>query len=226
MSGMSDSKVDQEPSIEEILSSIRQIINEDDEEEINVAAAKKAEEVAPAAEDDTLDLDAFATEDTKQDVKTATEEAVTPETESEAPNMSDDKADKKVSADDLDAMFDAPEQTSVADNDSSGDDLDFAEVETPAVEVKEEPTPSTETAVEDALMSDDAISAAAASLTKLADAEIKIDHSHAGGGSSITLEDVMKQMLKPMMKEWLDANLPSTVERLVEKEIRKISNRS
>jgi cell pole-organizing protein PopZ len=42
-------------------------------------------------------------------------------------------------------------------------------------------------------------------------------------GSGLTLEDLMRQMLRPMLKEWLDENLPTVVERMVEKEIERVS---
>ena len=38
-----------------------------------------------------------------------------------------------------------------------------------------------------------------------------------------TLEDLVAEMLKPMLKEWLDDNLPSLVERLVQEEIQRVS---
>ena len=44
-----------------------------------------------------------------------------------------------------------------------------------------------------------------------------------GGGK--TLEDVVKEMLKPMLKEWLDRNLPPMVERFVEREIVRLTRR-
>lgn len=40
-----------------------------------------------------------------------------------------------------------------------------------------------------------------------------------------TLEDIVKEMLKPMLKEWLDRNLPSMVERFVEREIVRLTRR-
>jgi cell pole-organizing protein PopZ len=40
-----------------------------------------------------------------------------------------------------------------------------------------------------------------------------------------TLEDLVRDMLKPMLKEWLDANLPDIVERLVRAEIERVSRR-
>jgi len=42
-------------------------------------------------------------------------------------------------------------------------------------------------------------------------------------GSNVTIEEMMRDMLRPMLKEWLDENLPSVVERMVEKEIARIS---
>jgi cell pole-organizing protein PopZ len=38
-----------------------------------------------------------------------------------------------------------------------------------------------------------------------------------------TVEDLMKEMLRPMLKAWLDDNLPSLVERLVRAEIERVS---
>jgi cell pole-organizing protein PopZ len=38
-----------------------------------------------------------------------------------------------------------------------------------------------------------------------------------------TLEDLVKEMLRPMLKSWLDDNLPNLVERLVRAEIERVS---
>ena len=38
-----------------------------------------------------------------------------------------------------------------------------------------------------------------------------------------TLEDLVKEMLRPMLKSWLDDNLPSLVERMVREEIERVS---
>ena len=38
-----------------------------------------------------------------------------------------------------------------------------------------------------------------------------------------TLEDLVKEMLRPMLKSWLDDNLPTLVERLVRGEIERVS---
>jgi cell pole-organizing protein PopZ len=38
-----------------------------------------------------------------------------------------------------------------------------------------------------------------------------------------TLEDLVRDMLRPMLKSWLDDNLPGLVERLVRAEIERVS---
>lgn len=38
-----------------------------------------------------------------------------------------------------------------------------------------------------------------------------------------TLEDLVREMLRPMLKSWLDENLPGMVERLVRSEIERVS---
>ncbi|WEK06348.1 MAG: DUF2497 domain-containing protein [Candidatus Devosia phytovorans] len=43
------------------------------------------------------------------------------------------------------------------------------------------------------------------------------------GNTGATIESLMRDMLRPMLKEWLDENLPSVVERMVEKEIARVS---
>lgn len=41
-----------------------------------------------------------------------------------------------------------------------------------------------------------------------------------------TLEDVVVDAMRPMLKQWLDANLPEMVEAMVSREIRRITGRS
>lgn len=43
------------------------------------------------------------------------------------------------------------------------------------------------------------------------------------GTQGLTIESMMRDMLRPMLKEWLDEHLPTVVERMVEKEIARIS---
>jgi cell pole-organizing protein PopZ len=43
------------------------------------------------------------------------------------------------------------------------------------------------------------------------------------GNNARTLEDLVKDMLRPMLKAWLDDNLPGLVERIVRAEIERVS---
>jgi cell pole-organizing protein PopZ len=47
-----------------------------------------------------------------------------------------------------------------------------------------------------------------------------------GDGADNTLEGLVRAMLKPMLKDWLDANLPELVEGMVAREIARITGRS
>jgi cell pole-organizing protein PopZ len=46
------------------------------------------------------------------------------------------------------------------------------------------------------------------------------------GPRDVTLEGMIREMLRPMLKEWLDRNLPYLIERLVKKEIDHMINRA
>ena len=44
-------------------------------------------------------------------------------------------------------------------------------------------------------------------------------------GSENTLEGLVREMLKPMLADWLDADLPELVERVVTREVERITRR-
>lgn len=44
-------------------------------------------------------------------------------------------------------------------------------------------------------------------------------------GPGRTLEDIVVEMLRPMVKDWLDANLPAIVEEKVEEEVQRVARR-
>jgi cell pole-organizing protein PopZ len=46
------------------------------------------------------------------------------------------------------------------------------------------------------------------------------------GASGRTVEDLVVEALRPMLREWLDANLPKITERLVKREIARIDRRA
>ena len=82
---------------------------------------------------------------------------------------------------------------------------------------------------EDALASNDTIvksSAALDALRHMPAADMPaMPVSGLGFRSGTTIEALVLEGLKPLLKEWLDANLPGMVERLVEREIKRLSAR-
>jgi len=106
--------------------------------------------------------------------------------------------------------------------DIEDDEIDF-EV---AVDKTPEPDPepiTTEQAApmptEAQLLSADTELASSAAFSKLA--ETLLSRSQ----ETRTVEDLIQEMLKPMLKSWLDENLPETVERLVREEIERVARR-
>ncbi|MFI4998568.1 MAG: DUF2497 domain-containing protein [Reyranellales bacterium] len=51
------------------------------------------------------------------------------------------------------------------------------------------------------------------------------DSGPSVGAGGKTIEDMVKEMLRPMLKDWLDRNLPAMVERFVEREIVRLTRR-
>ncbi|HMM13543.1 MAG TPA: DUF2497 domain-containing protein [Parvibaculum sp.] len=68
------------------------------------------------------------------------------------------------------------------------------------------------------LLSSEAATAASAAFGALASS---IFTSSGGGGR--TLEDLVADLLRPMLKQWLDQNLPPLVEQLVREEIERVA---
>ena len=44
-------------------------------------------------------------------------------------------------------------------------------------------------------------------------------------GGERQLQDMAQELLRPMLKQWLDSNLPPLVERLVREEIERVARR-
>lgn len=84
----------------------------------------------------------------------------------------------------------------------------------------------------DALVSPVTAAASASSLSSLANT-VEIGRLSSAphsatllGNGARTLEDMAIEMMRPLLKDWLDQNLPATVERLVQKEIDRISRKT
>lgn len=103
----------------------------------------------------------------------------------------------------------------------------IGDLDVSAYEPEPEPEPVREVPTfDDALVSDAAAAEAANAFAGLAAAgrpapsytpgEVNFD-------SGNTVEGMVREMLRPMLKSWLDANLPSIVEREVRKEVERIA---
>lgn len=97
------------------------------------------------------------------------------------------------------------------------DDLEFTETaatrgmqRSPAFE-----PPPFETAPPQQILSRSTVSAVESAFNTLANTVLS--------NNARTLEDLVKEMLRPMLKSWLDDNLPGLVERIVKAEIERVS---
>jgi len=82
------------------------------------------------------------------------------------------------------------------------------------------PVPEDASAAGDTLASDDTVSASNAAFAALS----SIADGSAGDlrEASPALEGMVREMLRPMLREWIDTNLPDMVEKLVAQEIARI----
>jgi cell pole-organizing protein PopZ len=72
-------------------------------------------------------------------------------------------------------------------------------------------------------MNSAAESAAAAAFESLGALSPDVRVSRESDGRS--LEAIVQDMMRPLLKEWLEDNLPEIVEEVVEREVRRISER-
>ena len=79
---------------------------------------------------------------------------------------------------------------------------------------------------ETGITSTKAISAAAMALSKLEEVKIKTEHQALEAMGDLTLNALITNLARPMIKEWLDQSLPQIVEAMVEREIERIRNYS
>jgi cell pole-organizing protein PopZ len=196
----------QEPSMEEILASIRRIIADDD-------ASKPAK--APESATPPKPLSAAAAP-----IRPAPPAAATKPATPSAAN-SQDAIDAMLA--ELDGPKAEPKSPPAAEV------LDLTEAM--AAPAKPAATPASfrtidgtsdvvfstkpEPPLDRALISNETIAAVDSAFNTLAHTVI--------GQNARTLEDLVKEMLRPMLKSWLDDNLPSLVERIVRAEIERVS---
>ena len=238
MSDSTEGKDQHEPSMEEILASIRRIISEDGDGAEGGEAKAEATPAAPGApgaapppaaeaapppaaerpkraliadvesEEDAIVVAAGAEDES--DVLLLTEEA-----EEEAPPPSPRLRESPLALDD-EPPPEPPRREPEA--------LSFE----PELEVEDEParaaTPDTASLV-DRLISERAAAASLAAMSEL------VTRSHREpnieslpmGNANQTLEDLTRELLRPILKSWLDDNLPQIVERIVREEIGRLA---
>ena len=190
----------QEPTMEEILASIRRIISEDDApaEAAPVAAAPQP---APPPAPEPAVAYAPAVETPPVEEPHAAEEDVLELTEAyEAP------AAESIGDLDISTAEPFPEETVFA--------------EAPAPEPVYAPAPAP---VHESLVGDSAAASAASAFAGFASTIRKPDPIETMGGSGPTVDELARSLLRPMLKEWLDANLPAIVEAQVRKEVERIA---
>lgn len=95
--------------------------------------------------------------------------------------------------------------------------------------VEEKVEPPAAMPAEDALISQDTGATTATSFAQLAEQleqqRVSLAPQVEIGNGKQTLENLVTEIMKPLLKEWLDQNLPGTVEKLVQREIERIARR-
>ena len=97
------------------------------------------------------------------------------------------------------------------------DDLEFTEAAARPAHRQPafEPPPFESPAPQQQILSRSTVSAVESAFNSLANTVLS--------NNARTLEDLVKEMLRPMLKSWLDDNLPGLVERIVKAEIERVS---
>jgi len=96
----------------------------------------------------------------------------------------------------------------------------------PVFDEPDEPPPRPRSSINDGLISRSTADIASSHFTHLA-RELGDDLSIGPMPIGIrSVEDVVRELLRPLLKEWLDENLPTVVERLVQQEIDRMIRRT
>ena len=180
----------QEPTMEEILASIRRIISEDETPADGAAGPVVEPEPVPTAGEAPLPIP-------EPEPEPEPVAAAAPAFEPEDDDDGDLELTQKVETHgDLDFVAADPEP----------------EPAFPPEPVAEEPAPPPI----DTLVSDHVAAAAAATFGQLSSTILMPAEGR-------TLEDVVREMLRPMLQQWLDTNLPGIVQEAVQSEVERIS---
>jgi len=188
----------QEPTMEEILASIRRIISEDD---------APAAEAAPAAAESPPENEPAPMPDPEPEPAEAVkEEAILELTDRYEPPVVESIGDLDISA----AEDPEPEPFPTA----------LQPEPRPAYA---EPAPSETSAPVESLVGASAAASAASAFAGLSASLARPEPAALAGGSGPTIDALARELLRPMLKEWLDENLPGIVEAAVRKEVERIA---
>jgi len=213
----------QEPSMEEILASIRRIIADDDSAKPGAQPAATAPEppvqAVPVPAPSPMAALRVAAAPVRSEPSTfepPQPPEPEPEAEPEPPAVNGSGGEQADILDLTESMAAAAPSSEAA---SAGEvpsfrtidgssDVGFAETpEQPATRVLRDPPPQ--------LLSRETSAAVDSAFNTLAQT-VLVQNAR-------TLEDLVREMLRPMLKSWLDENLPGMVERLVRAEIERVS---
>ena len=196
------SETEQEPSMEEILASIRRIISDDDQSKTE----ENQVDPDPAEPDEPI-------EDQETNQALSPTDAVDPVAELEVDDDDDDD-DEVLDLTDMD----------VADPEPLFEQQAY-QAPVPPVAAPEPPPPSPSPAPQhnhDKLVSTSQASETIDEFTKLGNKLYEDVKELPIGNGAVTLEELTRELVRPMLKEWLDQHLPITVERLVREEIERL----
>ena len=241
--------------MDDILASIRKIIDEDDKKVSSTAPAGDETPNADADEDDILELEEIVDDDEDDDEPLELTEVIEGEA-SEETGESDEPARPIVEASDEQPAGDAGEEPSTADMTNAGaaepvdepvqdtPDLPDAEASGNDRDTTHTPRGTQDEAVADAVpevedetpppsqedtMSDDGLMSeqARTSAAVALGSLAKASKRDALDGvpRGRPVEDLVMEQLTPMLSQWLDDHLPAIVERVVEREVRYLSRR-
>jgi cell pole-organizing protein PopZ len=216
---MSDSRSpDSDPSMDDILASIRKIIS-DDEARAQVGGQAGGQASGPAP---------------VNPPRPAVAPSVAPAVDSVRPSGPPPKRDDVLLLTDLIEEPSAPPRPVAAPIPLPRiDPVNAAEMPQPHVDpMPERPSSPVMSAADQSLVGSTVAGAASSAFERLSQAmqesvppPAASDSGPAVGAGGKTIEDMVKEMLRPMLKEWLDRNLPPMVERFVEREIVRLTRR-
>ncbi|MET3925518.1 DUF2497 domain-containing protein [Devosia sp. 2618] len=225
-----------EPSMDEILSSIRQIIADDDAAGVprrpNIQAAPPPMQAAPSrALSNPIDRDLSDMLDDVEPLALSPTQIIDRGGDSVG-GLSFDSilADAAEDEDDEPVAFAEPELIDPEDIAFDSSEEELPAFDPPPLVARQPapsfnaprpqptaplPDPTLSSDMADQLLEPATQAAVRSSITRL--------NGMGLGNTGATIESLMRDMLRPMLKEWLDENLPSVVERMVEKEISRVS---